>query len=174
LVEMGEEFTDLYIEKDPLIIGLLTGATKFSHALIDSMVKINPIVNLDYDFIRTGAYGQGQKQQEVRLLGDLSPSTTVEDRFILLLDDITDSGKSMNVAVKHVQGLGAAEVKVAVLIDRTIDKNRPVDPDHSAFKLDIPDWVVGYGLNGPGAGHGGGRTLPFVAKCIIQEETNQS
>jgi hypoxanthine phosphoribosyltransferase len=164
----GRRIARQYQGREPLIVGLLTGAYVFTNRLVDSMVEVEPLLNPSVDFLRVGSYGKGQKSKKPRILGDLSKSTEVEDRVVIVADDITDTGESMKLAVNHLYDLGASDVKIAVMIDREIDGEKPVKPDFIAVRLKSAKWVVGMGLDGPGTGVGGGRSFPYIAECLIQ------
>src|SRR5439155_24636108 len=70
----------------------------------------------------------------------------VQNRHILLLDDILDTGNTLDYLIRHLRGLDPASLEVAVLLRKRGRQLVPVEPDYCGF--DIPDvFVVGYGLD---------------------------
>jgi len=166
---VGTEIATEYANKEPLVVGLLTGAYVFTNKVVDSMVKVEPYINPSVDFLRIGSYGSGQISEKARILGDLSDSTEVEGREVIITDDISDSGKTLQLAMNHMYDLGAKVVKVAVMLDRETGNDK-LAADYVAIRLKSAKWVVGMGLDGPGTGRGGGRTFPYIAECLVQPD----
>ena len=169
---LGNLMAEDYRGQEPLVVGLLTGAYVFTTRVVESMIKHEPMLNPSVDFVRVGSYGSGQEAKRPRILGDLSKDTEVKNRLVILTDDITDSGASMDLAVEHMYVLGADDVKVAVMLDRESEEDKPIDPNYIAKVLKSSKWVVGMGLDGPGTGRGGGRTFPYIAECLIQPDNH--
>jgi hypoxanthine phosphoribosyltransferase len=122
------------------IVGVLTGCLMF---LADLVRRLD--LALRIDLIQASSYrGTATTPGELRIQPDLVPD--VAGRHVLLLDDILDTGQTLHYLVGHLRGLGAASVKVAVLLRKTGRQRVPVEPDYCGF--DIPDeFVVGYGLD---------------------------
>src|SRR5262249_26565334 len=82
----------------------------------------------------------GQLHVSPELIPDL------RGRNVLLLDDILDTGQKLGYLVKHLRGVDAASLKVAVLLRKQGRQTVPLEPDYCGFE--IPDkFVVGYGLD---------------------------
>ena len=166
---LAGELYDKYQDSDPLYIGMLTGAFIFTTLLTMEMVKIEPLLNPEVDFIRIASYGKGTESEQPRIMGDLSDSTVVEGRDVVLLDDIRDTGKTLRLGVQHMRGLGARSVGLAVLSARqseasdiavpTIDgTSEEIIVPHVAVTIPSDEFVLGMGLNGPN----GGRVMPHI------------
>jgi hypoxanthine phosphoribosyltransferase len=122
------------------IVGVLTGCLIF---LADLVRRLD--LSLRIDLIQASSYrGEATTPGELRIQPELVPD--VAGRHVLLLDDILDTGQTLASLVEHLRGLGAASVKVAVLLRKTGRQRFPLEPDYCGF--DIPDrFVVGYGLD---------------------------
>lgn len=101
---------------------------------------------LEVSFMRLSSYGGGtESSQDVKIL--YGPEIGLEGRDVLIVDDILDTGLSMEKAIGYIKDKGAGQVRVCVMIDklqRRISQN--VRPDYSGFRLDR-GFIVGYGLD---------------------------
>jgi hypoxanthine phosphoribosyltransferase len=120
------------------------------------MIKIPHVV----DFMALSSYGKSTMTGEVRLLMDLREP--IEGQHVLIVEDIADSGQTLNYLYHLLRGRNPASVKTCVLLRKKHDSlETPID----YLGFDIPDaWVVGYGLDYADK-H---RTLPFIAE--LKEE----
>ncbi len=134
------------------IVGVLTGSIMF---LADLVRHLD--LPLRIDLVQASSYrGATTRPGELYISPDLVPD--VKGRHVLLLDDILDTGRTLSHLVKHLQGLGAASVRVAVLLRKQGRQEVHLEPDYCGF--DIPDrFVVGYGLDY----NDEYRHLPYVA-----------
>jgi hypoxanthine phosphoribosyltransferase len=140
IAELGEQITADYQGKRLLLLGVLKGAVLF---LVDLARQIR--LPLEIDFMATSSYGASTKSSGiVRILKDLEDS--VEGQHILVVEDIVDSGLTLDYLLRSLEARGPASIKVCGLLvkDRPRELNIPVD--YSGFV--IPDrFVVGYGLD---------------------------
>jgi hypoxanthine phosphoribosyltransferase len=153
VTELAQEITRDYSENDDLyMIGILKGAFIF---LADLARKIS--VPHIVDFMALSSYGQTTTTTgAVRILMDLREP--IENRNILLVEDIVDSGHTLSYLYKTLQGRRPASLRTCVLLQKERD-SLDVPVDYLGFS--IPDvWVVGYGLDFADK-H---RTLPFIAE----------
>ena len=153
VTELAQEITKDYSENDDLyMIGILKGAFIF---LADLARKIG--VSHIVDFMALSSYGQTTTTTgAVRILMDLREP--IENRNILLVEDIVDSGHTLSYLYKTLQGRRPASLRTCVLLQKERD-SLDVPVDYLGFS--IPDvWVVGYGLDFADK-H---RTLPFIAE----------
>jgi hypoxanthine phosphoribosyltransferase len=95
--------------------------------------------------IQASSYrGDATSPGELRVDPGLLPD--VRGRHVLLLDDILDTGQTLDHLVRHVRGLGCASLRVGVLLRKAGRQRVALEPDYCGF--DIPDaFVVGYGLD---------------------------
>ncbi|HHH83518.1 MAG TPA: hypoxanthine phosphoribosyltransferase [Chloroflexi bacterium] len=137
---------------DLYLIGILKGAFIFL-ADLSRRLEIPHIV----DFMALSSYGKSATSTgAVRILMDLREP--IEDRHILLVEDIVDTGQTLAYLYKTLQGRRPASLKTCVLCKKARDQ-APVPIDYLGFT--IPDvWVVGYGLDFADRY----RTLPYIAE----------
>lgn len=138
--ELGAEITEAYKGKDLLVVGILKGAVIFLSDLVKTIefpVKI--------DFMAVSSYGKSSVSTgEVRILKDLDDSVIGKD--VLIVEDIIDTGLTLNYLKEILGKRGANSVKVCTLLDKVDRRTIGVDIDFLGFE--IPDeFVVGYGLD---------------------------
>jgi len=93
--------------------------------------------------IQASSY-RGTERGELRVQADLVPD--LRGRHVLLLDDILDTGRTLDHLVRHLQTLAPASLKVAVLLRKQGRQDVDLEPDWCGF--DIPNvFVIGYGLD---------------------------
>ena len=137
---MAEEIDKLYQGESVIAICVLKGAFFFFSDLVRAM-KTETVV----DFVRLASYGAGQSSSgEVRIIKDVE--VNVAGRHVLIIEDIVDSGRSMNVLVRHLSALGAKSVRIAVLVDKKERREFVVHADFVGFDLPA-GFIVGYGLD---------------------------
>ena len=138
--ELGEQIARDYQGRSLTIVGVLTGSLIFLADLIrrlDLPLRIGLIQASSY---RGATTVGGPLQIGPELLPDL------RDRHVLLLDDILDTGNTLSQLTRHIQGLGVASLRVAVLLRKSERQEVLLEPDYVGF--DIPNlFVVGYGLD---------------------------
>jgi hypoxanthine phosphoribosyltransferase len=150
--ELAEQIAPEYRGRPLTIVGVLTGSLMF---LSDLVRRLD--VPLRIGFIQASSY-RGTATTPGALHIGREIRADVRGRHVLLLDDILDTGQTLRHLVAHLGELGAASVKVAVLLRK---QGRQVHPVHADFiGFDIPDeFVVGYGLDF----NDEYRHLPYVA-----------
>jgi hypoxanthine phosphoribosyltransferase len=149
--ELGAEIARDYAGKNPLLIGVLKGACTF---LSDLMRAAD--IQLGIEFMAISSYGASMRTSgEVRILKDLD--VAIEGRHILVVEDIVDTGLTLNYLLANLKSRGAASVKLAALLDKFERREKEVPIDYLGFQ--IPDkFVVGYGLDYADRY----RNLPFI------------
>ncbi|BAU26179.1 hypoxanthine phosphoribosyltransferase [Aneurinibacillus soli] len=138
--ELGSILSEEYAGKNPLVICVLRGAAPFMTDLVRRMT-----IPLEMDFMAVSSYGKStQSSGIVRIMKDLD--TSVEDRHVLVVEDIIDSGLTLSYLVDNLERRNAASVKVVTLLDKPARRAVDLKPHFSGFQ--IPDaFVVGYGLD---------------------------
>ena len=139
--ELGEKITKDYKDVDQLlVICVLKGAVSFLSDLIQEIQL--PLV---IDFMDVSSYGSGVTSTgEVRILKDLDSS--VEGRHILIVEDIIDTGITLNYLRKLLLGRGAASVDVVTLLTKPARRQKGVEVKYIGYEIDDL-FVVGYGLD---------------------------
>lgn len=146
LVEMAGELARRYTGKRPLFVCLLRGAVPFTAALMSQLAKLNPDFHPEVDYMEVSAYGQSRSLQKLVIKKDLDNGTDIKGRFIVVLDDVLDSGTTVDWVAKHLLGQGAASVEVVVMIQK--DKLRKNWPQATLYGFEVPDkWIVGMGMD---------------------------
>jgi hypoxanthine phosphoribosyltransferase len=138
--ELAKEISEEYRGKDLLVVGILKGAVIF---LSDLVKRLEFPVMLD--FMAVSSYGKSSVSTgEVRILKDLDYS--VEGKDILIVEDIIDTGLTLNYLKDILGKRGAKGVKICTLLDKPDRRTVGVNIDFLGFE--IPDeFVVGYGLD---------------------------
>lgn len=134
------EIDNEYHDKELLIIGVLKGSVCF---MVDLMKKIK--TDCKIDFMVVSSYAEGTESSgRVNILKDVSQS--VEGKDILIVEDIVDSGNTLNFLVKYFKAKNADSVRIATLFDKP-DRRKVDIPVDYVGKV-IPDaFIVGYGLD---------------------------
>ena len=151
--EMGREITDWYPEgEDLLLLGLLKGSFIFMADIVRHIAR-----PLHLDFLVAASYGAGTVSSgEVKLLYD--PEAKLEDRHVLLVEDIVDSGHTMNRLIPMLEQRNPRSLEIVALLHKHLAENLVREPRWVGF--DAPrEFLVGYGLD-----HSENyRNLPFIA-----------
>jgi len=139
--ELGRRITEDYQGKEPVMVCILKGACVFFADLIREID-----LPLTLDFMAISSYGSATKTSGVvRILKDLDQ--TVLGKDVIIVEDIVDSGVTLNYLKQILRQRGAATLKIAALLDKPARRKIPdLKVDYVCF--DIPDaFVVGYGLD---------------------------
>ena len=140
IAELGAQITEEYSGKRLLLLCVLKGAVIF---LVDLARQIQ--LSLEIDFMAVSSYGAStQSSGIVRILKDLEDS--VEGQHILVVEDIVDSGLTLDYLLRSLGARGPASIKVCGLLVKERPREHSIPIDYVGFT--IPDkFVVGYGLD---------------------------
>lgn len=139
---------------DILLVSILKGSFVFSADLIRALYHAG--MRPEVDFLTLSSYGGGtQSRGDVRIMRDVDDP--VAGRQVLLVDDILESGRTLSFARDLLRQRGAAAVKLAVFLDKPVQRAVPCEADFRAF-LCPERFVIGYGLDHAHRY----RELPFV------------
>ena len=148
-------------DKNPLVICVLKGAILF---MADIVREIDTYCELD--FMDVSSYGDATESSgEVKIIKDLDVS--VKDRHILIVEDIIDTGRTLERLVELLKHRKATSVKICTLLDKPERRVKSVVPDYVGFEVPN-EFVVGYGLDY--IGHY--RNLPYVG--ILKPEVYEN
>ncbi|MDP9364805.1 MAG: hypoxanthine phosphoribosyltransferase [Chloroflexota bacterium] len=150
--ELAGEFDALYGTDTPLMVGVLNGAVAFMTDLMRAMT-----VPVEIDFMAVSSYGASTHSSGVvRILKDLNEE--IEGRRVLVVEDIVDSGLTLQYLLDVLRRRNPIDVRVVALLKKEKPDAAEVQVDRVGFA--IPDeFVVGYGLDYAGRY----RNLPYVA-----------
>jgi len=151
--EMGEEIAAHYPEgEDLLLVGLLKGSFIFVGDLVREIPR--PV---QVDFLVAASYGSGTTSSgDVNLLYD--PEATLKDRHVVLVEDIVDSGNTINRLIPMLRERGPKSLEMCALLHKHVAPHLELEPRWVGF--DAPhEFLIGYGLD-----HSEDfRNLPFIA-----------
>lgn len=159
--QMGAQIDADYPGDEPLyLVGILKGSCIFLADLARAIKR-----NVRLDFLGVSSYGKGKTSSgQVKLTRDLDGS--IEGLDILIVEDIIDSGVTLNYLMQVLAQRKPRSVRIAALLDKPSRRIRPVEVSYTGFE--IPDeFVVGYGLDYAESY----RNLPDV--CVLEEPPSQ-
>ena len=138
--ELGAEITRDYAGREPHLVGVLKGALPF---MVDLMRCIDLSVTLDY--IAVSSYGAATKTSgEVKLVKDLDQG--LEGRDLLVVEDIVDTGLTLNYLMNVLRARGPRTLKVVSLLSKPSRRLVETPVDYTGFSIE-DHFVVGYGLD---------------------------
>jgi hypoxanthine phosphoribosyltransferase len=138
--EMGHEIARDYAGREPHLVGVLKGACTFMN---DLAREIDLPLTLDY--IAVSSYGAATKSSgEVRLIKDLDQG--LDGRDLLVVEDIVDTGLTLNYLLNVLRARGPRTLKVATLLSKPSRRLIEIPVDYVGFEIE-DHFVVGYGLD---------------------------
>ena len=161
IAELGEILTAEYADKNPVIVGVLKGVVVF-YADMVRHIK----VPCQMDFMWLSSYSGTNSTGELIVRRDVS--VDIKDRHVLILEDIYDTGTSLDFTYRHLMSKGPASLKICTLLDKP-ERRKPgitLKPDYVGFTIPN-EFVVGYGLDY----NEHFRNLPYVG--ILKPEAYQ-
>ncbi len=139
--ELGEVLTAEYADKNPVIVGVLKGVVVFYADMI-RQIK----VSCQMDFMWLSSYAGANSTGNMLVRQDVTAN--IRGRHVLILEDIYDTGNSLDFTVKHLKEKEPASLKICTLLDKP-ERRKPgitLQADYVGFT--IPNaFVVGYGLD---------------------------
>lgn len=151
LAEVGARISEDYRDKDLLVVGVLKGAF-----MVMADLARHITIPVEFDFMAVSSYGAAtQTSGVVRILKDLD--NEIADRDVLIVEDIIDSGLTLNYLMKSLRVRRPASLEIAALLVKEGIQRVPIEVKYPAFNIG-PDFVVGYGLDYAGKY----RNLPYV------------
>ena len=140
VAELGAQISADYADRQVTLISVLKGALPF---MADIMRAITSPVRID--LMEVSSYGGSTETSgKVRILKDLSSS--IEGKDVLIIEDIIDTGLTLNYLTRYLRGKGPRSLHICTLLDKPA--RRLVDIDITYLGFTIPDrFVIGYGLD---------------------------
>lgn len=138
--ELGEAITRDYQGKSPIFVGVLKGCFVF---MADLMRSVD--LPCEIDFMAVSSYGKGTKSSGVvQINKDLS--FDIAGRDVLIVEDILDSGVTLNYLKGYLENRNPASIKIVTLFDKPSRRKAPIYADYYGYE--VPDeFIVGYGLD---------------------------
>jgi hypoxanthine phosphoribosyltransferase len=141
VTELGRQISDDYAGQRLTLVSVLKGSLPF---MADLMREID--IPLRIDLMEVSSYGGASTESSglVRILKDLSASIAGEQ--VLLVEDIIDTGLTLNYLIRYLRGKSPASLRICTLLDKPARRLVDIPVDYTGFT--IPDqFVVGYGLD---------------------------
>jgi len=155
--KLAAEVTQDYRDKNPLVIGILKGAFIFMADLVRLLE-----FPLEVEFIRLSSYGRGRSTPgDLKVLQGIR--TPIKGRYVLVVEDIVDTGQSLAFLMDYLGKKNPASLKVCVLTDKPSRRRVPVTIDYLGFT--VPDkFIVGYGMDWDEKF----RNLPYIGHVEVE------
>jgi hypoxanthine phosphoribosyltransferase len=140
ILEMGKEIAADFQGREPHLVGVLKGACPFMTDLAQAIE-----LPLTLDYIAVSSYGKSTKSSgEVKLVKDLDQG--LDGRDLIVVEDIVDTGLTLNYLINLLKARGPRSVKVAALLSKPARRLVNVHVDYVGFTIE-DEFVVGYGLD---------------------------
>jgi len=154
IVELGHAITRDYADVDELVlIGILKGSFVFLGDLTRQIAIPHTI-----EFLQVSSYGVGRRESSGTINLKLDIHTDLTDKHVLVIEDIIDSGNTLNFIIQHLKSYSPSDIKICTLLDKPMRRKVQMDADYVGFT--IPDkFVVGYGIDADEQF----RHLPYIA-----------
>ena len=138
--ELGDQLYDAFHDKNPLFVGVLKGCFIFMADLVRAAQ-----FKSELEFIGVSSYQNGTKSSGVvQITRDLQED--INGRDVIIVEDILDSGNTLEFLKKYLMAKGAASVTIVTLLDKPARREKAITADYAGFV--VPDeFVVGYGLD---------------------------
>lgn len=138
--EMGAQISEDYDGKDVVLVCILKGAVIFFADLARAIT-----CHMEMDFLSISSYGNNTKTSGiVRISKDMD--TSITGRHVLLVEDIMDSGLTLNHLTHLLKAREPASLKIACLLDKPERRECAITPDYVGFVIPN-EFVLGYGLD---------------------------
>ena len=140
VAELGARITEDYRDRNPLIVSVLKGSYVF---MADLTRRIQTPCNID--FMVVSSYGKGTKTSgEVQIIKDIEQP--IDGRDLLIVEDILDSGVTLNYLMQVLMARGANSIRLCTLLSKPARHKVHVPIDYLGFEIPA-EFVVGYGLD---------------------------
>ena len=139
--ELGKQITKDYRDEEVILVGILRGCVPW----IGDLMKNIDLPELKIDFMACSRYGSSKKTSgAVKILKDMNED--VSDKNIIIVEDIIDSGTTLNYLKGYLKNRGAKDVKVCSLLDKPEGRKIDIQGDYVGFTVGNR-FIVGYGLD---------------------------
>ena len=140
VAELGAELARDYAGRDPVLVSVLKGSIIFLADLVRETQ-----IPLAIDLMEVSSYGASTESSgQVRILKDLSSS--IEGRNVVVVEDIIDTGLTLNYLLRYLHDKGPASISICCLLDKPARRLAPIEINYRGFTI-ADRFVVGYGLD---------------------------
>ena len=138
--EIGRQISEDYAGEEIVMVGILRGAVPW---MADVMKRVT--LDMTIDFMACSSYGAATKTSGVvKINKDLD--TDIEGKHVIIMEDIVDSGVTLNYLEGYLRSRGAASIKLCALLDKPEGRRVDIKADYVGFTVD-DRFIVGYGLD---------------------------
>lgn len=139
IAELGRQISADYKGKMPLFVGILRGCILFYS---DLMKQIS--IDCNMDFMCVSSYAGTASTGQVRTMLDLRES--IKGRHVVVVEDIVDTGLTLDYLLGNLKNRGAASIEVCCLLDKPCNRKADIHPKYIGFEVEN-EFVIGYGLD---------------------------
>jgi hypoxanthine phosphoribosyltransferase len=140
VAELGAQMAGDYEGREPVLVSVLKGSIIF----LADLVRAMPIP-LSIDLMEVSSYGSSTESSgQVRILKDLS--TSIEGRDVIVVEDIIDTGLTLNYLLRYLRDRRPASIRICCLLDKPARRLAPIEIDYRGFTI-ADRFVIGYGLD---------------------------
>jgi len=139
VAELGRQISADYRGKQPLFVGILRGCILFYSDLMK-----NISVDCAMDFMCLSSYSGTSSTGQVRTMLDLRES--IKGRHVVIVEDIVDTGLTLDYLMGNLQSRGAASIEICCLLDKPCNRKVDIHPKYVGFTVEN-EIVIGYGLD---------------------------
>ena len=139
LKEMANQLSEKYCDECPVIIGILNGSFVF---MADLIRKID--FECEIDFMKVNSYVGKETSGKVQLEKDIN--INIENRRVIIVEDIIDSGLTMDYLHKHISAYNPKDITIVTLLSKNNNHTLNFNIDIVGFEI-TSEFVVGYGLD---------------------------
>ena len=139
LEEMANQLSEKYCDECPVIIGILNGSFVF---MADLIRKID--FECEIDFMKVNSYVGKETSGKVQLEKDIN--INIDNRRVIIVEDIIDSGLTMNYLHKHISAYNPKDITIVTLLSKNNNHTLNFNIDIVGFEI-TSEFVVGYGLD---------------------------
>ena len=137
--ELADTISKDYKDKSPIFIGILNGCYVFMADLLRELS-----ISTEIDFVKIRSYEDDSSTGTIKFRKDISAD--IDDRHIIIVEDIIDSGFTINFLVNRLKEAGPKSVSVAAILYKKTVAKLDFEIDYVGFEIP-PEFVVGYGLD---------------------------
>jgi hypoxanthine phosphoribosyltransferase len=145
VTELAAEINSDYQGKNPVIVGVLTGAALFA---VDLFKQLD--IDCELTFIRVSSY-EGGLASTGKVSAVVGLKENIENRHVLMIEDIVDTGHTAMHLFSELKKSNPASLKIATALFKPAALQHQFTPDYTGFIVE-PDFLVGYGLDYDGLG----------------------
>ena len=138
--ELGQKISSDYQGRELILVGVLKGAFIFLSDLIRQLT-----IPVKIDFIRAASYGDGTSTSgKIQLTKEIE--IDIKGKDVIMVEDIVDTGLTLNYILEHVKSFGPRSVRVCALLDKIERRQSGIVVDYAGYQVP-KGFLVGYGLD---------------------------